>query len=149
MHVQAQLILCLVRDGETWDTARLVRQGSDMRLELKPLGGAELAKVAASLLLRPPVSAAAQGHHSDPSSTRRMIPGKVFCIRHLSQLPANRIMLNGVFQAGNGLLLAKVSQARLDEALWLPGRYRRKMLTLELVLLAVLTIGLSDSALGF
>ena len=55
-----------------------------MRLELKPLSGAELAKVAVSLLLRPLVSAAAQGHHSDPSST---------------QLPANRIMFNGVFQA--------------------------------------------------
>jgi hypothetical protein len=106
MHVQAQLILYLVRDGETWDTARLVRQGSHMRLEMKSLGGAELAKVAASLLLRPLVSAAAQGHYSDPSSTRRMIAGKVFCMRHLSQLRANRI-INGVFRASNGLLPAK------------------------------------------
>lgn len=92
----AQLILYLVRDGETWDSARLVGRGSDMRLELEPLGSAELATVAASLLLRPFVSAAAQGHHSDPSS---MIPRKVFRIRYLSRLPASRVMLNGVFQA--------------------------------------------------
>ena len=93
MHAQAQLILCLVRDGETWDSARLVGRGSDMRLELEPLGSAELATVAASLLLRPLVSAAAQGHHSGPSSTQRMIPRKAFRIRYLSRLPANRVML--------------------------------------------------------
>ena len=66
MRVQAQLILYLVRDGETW-----VRHEA---------GIAELAKAAASLLYAPLLALRLRG----------ITP---------IQLPANRIMLNGVFRA--------------------------------------------------